>query len=189
MLKRSTLLGSSGDSLSKTASILRCTSVMFSPYTRPYRCFQQQTVRDPERRKYFGFSCLSAPVQTKGPSELCTQIRRSSQQLERGRRHGWSQRDRSRPLHAVTLNSQKCQRETNSRSHGGVDQLHAEAHMYTRQLVSTTSEINPETPHPSCYHFGLYVSGQCRGFGIASDSSLLPFMQFRQLCGRVQRSF
>ena len=84
MLKRSTLLGPSGDSLSKTASILHCTSVMFSPYTRPYRCFQQQTVHDPERTKYFGFSCLSAHVQTKGASELCTQIRRPSQQLERG---------------------------------------------------------------------------------------------------------
>ena len=89
----------------------------------------------------------------------------------------------------MTLNSHKCQREANSRSHTGVDQPHAEAHEYTCQLISSMSEINPETPCPSCHHFILYVSGQCHGFGAALGSSHLPSVQCLQGCSRLQRFY
>lgn len=48
--------------LPKTSVIISCVSVMFSLYVCAYRCFQQQTVHDPERAKYFGLPWLSAPV-------------------------------------------------------------------------------------------------------------------------------
>lgn len=117
VLKRSTLLGSSGGSLPKTAIIVRCASVMFSPYTRPYRCFQQQTVRDPERTKYFGFPQLSTPVQTKEPPERCAHIRKPSQQLERGcfaaRANLWFS-GKPKGLPAMTSNSQIVQNDPSS---------------------------------------------------------------------------
>lgn len=158
---------------------------MLSSYTRTYRCFHQQTVHDPERTKYLGFPQLSAPVQTKGSA---VSVHRQKAPPAPGARlliakaspapHG-----KPKLLDAVTLNSQKCRRETKGKSHRRIYHLRRSP-TRIRHYVST-SEIPTSSPHPSLHRSPLQFSGQSRGFGRALGSSRRPSVPRLQACGRA----